>query len=116
MSVEARLEGLRSALLMNWRELCEQLEISQRTLHYLRISARNPSPKLQRRIAELEQKAGLSPAESPGSVVQETALKQQGGVPEKEQIIDARNEVREIAAVLRDLATRIERLEKTLNK
>jgi hypothetical protein len=111
-----RLETLKSRLTLNWGELQKALDISESTLYFLRTGARNPSPKLQRRILELEQKAGLSPAGAPGSPVQETAVKQQGDAPEKEQIIDARSEVREIAAVLRDLAARIDRLEKTLNK
>lgn len=51
--------------MLNWRELYERLGISERTLHYLRTGARNPSPKLVRRIVELERESGLA---SPSTV------------------------------------------------
>ena len=71
MHIEERLESLRGALLVNWRELCEKLGISERTLHYIRIAARNPSPKLMRKIVELEHQASIAPAVFPGAAVRE---------------------------------------------
>jgi transcriptional regulator with XRE-family HTH domain len=57
--IQERLGALRTALMLNWRELYERLGISERTLHYLRTGARNPSPKVLRRITELEAEAGI---------------------------------------------------------
>lgn len=59
MGLPEQLEALRSALVLNWREFYERLGISERTLHYLRTGARNPSPKILRRIADLEREAGI---------------------------------------------------------
>jgi transcriptional regulator with XRE-family HTH domain len=45
--------------MQGWKELASTLGITVTMLHYLRTGARNPSPKLLRRINELETEAGL---------------------------------------------------------
>ena len=57
--MKPRLERLRGAMLLTWKELQNRLEISESTLYFLRSGARKPSPKLLRKIIALEQDAGL---------------------------------------------------------
>jgi transcriptional regulator with XRE-family HTH domain len=83
MHIEERLESLRGALLVNWRELCEKLGISERTLHYIRISARNPSPKLMRKIVELEQSCGVVFSGVQPTVAKESASDYRTEAPRK---------------------------------
>lgn len=52
-----RVEALRARLLVNWSELAAMLDISRSMLNYVRSGAREPGPKLLRRIAELESRA-----------------------------------------------------------
>jgi transcriptional regulator with XRE-family HTH domain len=107
MHIEERLESLRGALLVNWRELCEKLDISERTLHYIRISERNPSPKLIRKIVELEHQAGIAPAVSPGAAVREHPGEYRVEKMEKEinklEAIQEINRIRESLAKLEKL-------------
>lgn len=54
-----RLENLRQALTLNWGELAAKLEISRAMLDFIRTGARNPSPKILRKIELAEIEAGL---------------------------------------------------------
>jgi transcriptional regulator with XRE-family HTH domain len=115
-----RLERLKFSRGWTDEELAKQIDVSRRMLWLNRTGKRPISAKTwykveQQERATAETSAGIV-VEAPVSVVDETAPKQQEDVSGKEQIIDVRNEVREIAAVLRDLAVRIERLENLLNK
>lgn len=49
-----RLEDLRARLSLSWRELAAQLGVGETMLHYLRTGQRRASPKLHRRVCELE--------------------------------------------------------------
>lgn len=57
--MKGRLEKLRSALMLTWGELQQRLSISESMLYFIRTGARQPSPKLLRRIIELEKEAGI---------------------------------------------------------
>ena len=70
--MEERLDRLRGARTEEWKELADTLGITVVMLHYLRKGARNPSPKLLRRIMELETDAGLSPPSNTRLMVRET--------------------------------------------
>ncbi|MDZ7317468.1 MAG: hypothetical protein ONB24_15255 [candidate division KSB1 bacterium] len=59
-----RLERLRRQLVLDWGGMCRYLGIKRSMLHYLRTGARNPSPKLLRKIIEAERAAGLLPPET----------------------------------------------------
>jgi transcriptional regulator with XRE-family HTH domain len=69
--MKTRLTRLREHLSVNWRELSERLEISPSMLFQCLNNARNPSPKLMRKIVELEHQSGIAPAVSPGAAVRE---------------------------------------------
>ena len=107
-----RLDALRSALVLNWREFYERLGISERTLHYIRTGARNPSPKLLRRIMELETEAGLTePVPSP-MMVRETPGVYSVTRPTKHlNIVDLKHDLEQIEAVARALRAKIEEAE-----
>ena len=57
--MEERLQRLCERRTQSWKELAESLSIGSTMLHYLRTGARNPSPKVLRKIIELETEAGL---------------------------------------------------------
>lgn len=65
-----RLEDLRKSLRLNWRELREQIGIGETMLHYLRTGKRTPSPKVHRRIEELEARRTIGSVGISGSVRQ----------------------------------------------
>ena len=60
-----RLDKLRETLTVSWAELQTRLGCSESMLYFMRKGDRNPSPKLLRRIMELETEAGLSPPSPP---------------------------------------------------
>lgn len=53
-SLPDRLQALRAALSLNWRELAARLHISEVMIHYIRSGTRNPSPRTMRRVMDLE--------------------------------------------------------------
>jgi hypothetical protein len=109
MHIEKRLEALRSALLVNWRELAERLAISERSLHYIRLSARNPSPKLMRRISDLEQEAGLSKPSASSMAVGESAGEYHVGAGKKAvNMLELLQDVKRIEEQVHTLRTKIE--------
>ena len=109
MHIEKRLEALRSALLVNWRELAERLAISERSLHYIRLSARNPSSKLMRRIIELEQEAGLRPHTLAVQVVKESAAEYDANPKTKElNMLELLQDVKRIEENVVALRKRVE--------
>ncbi len=69
--MNARLETLREKMTCSWGELQKALGVSESTLYFLRKGARNPSPKLLRRMIALEHQAGIAPAVFPGAGVRE---------------------------------------------
>ena len=52
-----RLEALRKSLNLNYKELADMLHISRPMLDFLRSGKRKASPKVMRRIEELERDA-----------------------------------------------------------
>lgn len=59
--------------MLTWGELSERLQVSRAMLDFVRTGKRNPSPKLRRRIANLETEAGIAPAPRPKLVARESA-------------------------------------------
>ena len=57
--MEERLNKLRGSRTEGWKELAKSLEITVTMLHYLRTGERQPSPKLLRRIMDLERESGI---------------------------------------------------------
>jgi hypothetical protein len=45
--------------MLTWTELQERLGVSESMLYFMRTGARKPSPKMLRRITELEREAGI---------------------------------------------------------
>ena len=58
-SIEKRLEELRVARRMTWKDLAALLGIGEVMVHYIRKGRRNPSMKLMSRIEDEEINAGL---------------------------------------------------------
>ena len=71
--MKARLDRLRDSLMLSWGELQNRLDISESMLYFIKKGARNPSPKLMRRIVELEQEAGLSKPSASSMTIVESA-------------------------------------------
>lgn len=83
-----RLENLRKALTLNWGELAAKLEISRAMLDFIRTGARNPSPRVLRKIEQAEIEAGLrggtlvrdAPADYEAAALKRAALQEMGGI------------------------------------
>ncbi len=61
-----RLENLRRALGLTWAALADQMEISRIMLHYLKTGKKPLSVKLDYRLRQLENKAGVAPVVARG--------------------------------------------------
>jgi hypothetical protein len=81
-------------------------------LHYLRTGERKPSPKLMRRIMELETEAGISqPVPSP-MMVRETPGVYSVTRPAKHlNIVELKHDLEQIEALARALRAKIEEVE-----
>ena len=110
--MEERFQLLRQTLRLEWGELAEQLQISRSMLDFVRKGQRNMSFKALNRLEELERSAGILPPKPSIDVV-----KVEEGIPDEEsEMLSDREELRAIAIELRDLCTRINRLEERMNK
>ena len=111
MNVDDRFQRLRTTLCVNWRELSERLEISQSMLFQCLKGTRNPSPKMLRRIVELETEAGLrsSPVSNP-MLVRDPPIEYPSSVEQKhidiralrQQITDLKRQVASMEKLLED--------------
>ena len=110
--MEDRLDKLRGLRFEGWKELAFTLGITVTMLHYLRTGERNPSPKLLRRIMELETEAGISqPVPSP-MMVRETPGVYSVIRPTKHlNIVDLKHDLEQIEALARALRAKIEEVE-----
>ena len=95
-----RLENLRKALTLNWGELAAKLEISRAMLDFIRTGARNPSPRVLRKIEQAEIEAGLrggravrdSPVDYGASGLNRAALEEMGGIKKELDALSRRVE------------------------
>ena len=110
--MEKRFGLLRVALRLTWGGLAQYLDLSRSMMDQVRKGQRNLSFPALARLEEAERSAGLSP---PVALRLETPARS-SGVSENGSISEGAEEIREIAAALRELLQRVERLEKRLNK
>jgi transcriptional regulator with XRE-family HTH domain len=82
-NVGSRLDALRVALTVSWGELAERLDISRSMLDFMRNGLRNPSAKLMRKIAVLEQSCGVVFSGVQTPVVKESASDYRTEAPRK---------------------------------
>jgi transcriptional regulator with XRE-family HTH domain len=108
--LKTRLEHLREALTLTWTELQERLGVGESMLYFMRTGARNPSPKVLRRITELEVEAGIATPRPPHIVVKESPVEYT--VTRERKQLDIVELKRQVAALKRQLAT----LERTLEE
>jgi transcriptional regulator with XRE-family HTH domain len=95
--------------MLTWNELQERLGVSESMLYFMRTGARNPSPKMLRRIMELETEAGISqPVPSP-MMVRETPGVYSVTRPAKHlNIVDLKHDLEQIEALARALRAKLE--------
>ena len=103
--IEERLERLRAAQVTSWSELCKTLGIGATMLHYLRSGARNPSPKLMRRIVELEIEAGIA---TPKEVLAVREAPAQYGPEKQLNKVELKHLVSELETILARLKSAME--------
>jgi hypothetical protein len=110
-AVRDRLEKLRSTLLLTWTELQERLGVSESMLYFMRTGDRHPSPKMLRRIMELESGAGIrSPPVPHPTLVREPPMEYRVGVERKhidiqavrQQVTDLKRQVAALEKLLED--------------
>jgi transcriptional regulator with XRE-family HTH domain len=110
--MEERLQLLRQKLRLEWGQLAERLGLSRAMLDFVRKGQRNLSFKALNRLEDAERAAGILPPPLPIDVIKED----EEPPAQKNEIISDREELRAIAIALRDLCTRINRLEERMNK
>jgi len=110
--MEERLQLLRQKLRLEWGQLAERLGLSRAMLDFVRKGQRNLSFKALNRLEDAERAAGILPPPPPIDVIKED----EEPPAQKDEIISDRDELRAIAIALRDLCTRINRLEERMNK
>jgi transcriptional regulator with XRE-family HTH domain len=111
-NVGTRLEGLKESLTLTWGELSKRLQISRAMLDFMRTGDRHPSPKMLRRIMELETEAGLThPVPSP-MMVRESQADYSHSVDSKHlHITELKRQVAVIERQLAELKRTIEESE-----
>jgi len=110
--MEVRLNRLREARTEGWKELAESLEITVTMLHYLRTGERQPSPKLMRRIMELERENGLTqPVPSPMMVRETPGVYSVTRSTKHLNIVDLKHDLEQIESLARALRAKIEEVE-----
>ena len=111
-AVRDRLEKLRSTLLLTWTELQERLGVSESMLYFMRTGDRHPSPKMLRRIVELETEAGLTqPVPSPMMVRETPGVYSVTRPTNHLNIVDLKHDLEQIEALARALRAKIEEVE-----
>ena len=109
-NVGSRLDGLKETMTLTWGELSTRLQLSRAMLDFMRTGARNPSPKVLRRITELEVEAGIATPRPPHTVVKESPVDYTVRRDRKQlDIVELR---RQVAAMKRQLAS----LERTIEE
>jgi transcriptional regulator with XRE-family HTH domain len=108
--LETRLSALREALVLNWGELAEHLEISRSMLDFLRRGERHASPSLERRILGLEVQAGLATKAQLPLAREDRGLYLSREPPQnvRDEISAIRREMARLLARLEDLETQVE--------
>jgi transcriptional regulator with XRE-family HTH domain len=108
-AVRDRLDKLRLKLMLTWNELQERLGVSESMLYFMRTGARHPSPKMLRRIMELETEAGLSVFPSRPLLVKESPVEYTPSVERKHlDIVQIRRQVTEMERQLAALKRLLE--------
>jgi transcriptional regulator with XRE-family HTH domain len=110
-----RLERLRNALTVSWKELCKQIDVSYQTVYAFKTGTRSPSPKLLRKIIEAERAAGLTPSPSvtfeAKPVAESPPEWHHRGSEEKEKFSGIRKKIASIEQDLEDIKTELSALE-----
>ena len=109
-NVGSRLDGLKETMTLTWGELSTRLQLSRAMLDFMRTGARNPSPKVLRRITELEVEAGIATPRPPPIVVKESPVEYT--VTRNRKPLDIVELKRQVAAMKRQLAS----LERTIEE
>ena len=95
------MDALRVALTVSWGELAERLDISRSMLDFMRNGLRNPSAKLMRKIAELEQSCGVVFSGVQTPVVKESASEYGAATPKK--VVNMLELEQRVTAVLEEM-------------
>jgi transcriptional regulator with XRE-family HTH domain len=109
-AVRDRLDKLRLTLMLTWNELQERLGVSESMLYFMRTGERQPSPKLMRRIMELEREAGivtdppkrLLVSERPAEYTTKVERKPLDIVVLRQQVTDLKRQVAALEKLLED--------------
>ena len=110
--MDERLQLLRETLRLTWGDLAQRLGLSRSMMDQVRKGQRNLSFPALSRLEEVERSAGIAP---PPLAIREprptySAPEQNGSIS-----VDA-EDVRELARLVRELAARVEAMEKQLNR
>lgn len=110
--MEERLQRLRQSLRLEWGQLADRLGMSRAMLDFVRKGQRNLSFPALSRLEEVERSAGLAP---PPQSIRETPPAYPS--PEKNSSISIHaDDIHELSRLVRELAARVERIEKQANR
>jgi transcriptional regulator with XRE-family HTH domain len=118
--MEERLHRLKVARVEEWKELAQALGITVTGLHYLRKGERSPSPKVMRRIIELETQIGITslPTTPTPPVTLRDSQPEYDDKRESKQlnIVSLRKELNELKGQVTAVQERLESLLETLEE